>query len=529
MAETVTIKTTKPQKNPKTKRSQAPQTTSKRLQSSDRTVNIPRRPSDRSRTRRLNSASVTGYRRVEQSVINGRAFKSLARNVQDIILPIVLPKNYPPTRYAHQYNTGKTAVAPPTAYYPAGWLGTTTYNAAYQALPATEMVGVLFRDPARGAILYDANAARNHGSYDFYGTYADDLAPSNTWFIPNAYAGLLNITMGKATNPLYAPHGSIWLAGAPGTAPQRYFWLDGVPGGTAVVQCQLTGVTNGQTYQLQLNTFCNGVREEATIPTSIVAAGGLATFSVPITRMCYYSFSLVTPTSCTIAYLRYDNQGSFFCHLPLPGLIGKQASFSQIRVLAGSLMYTNAAALNSKEGFVNAAQMPAGTYWTQYLGTPSPLKTLENAFSDEVTEGHYTWLKPTSDDDWKWHRDIDFLSDRITMSGSHYDLFGPCDYLFMNVSISNFAGQDGQWQLAYGVEFCTTDTWYDTRAPRHNGSEFKAAIEQLRDIPQHFENPLHLASLLGFVKSAGKAVAQGIVDYGPSIIGGARAVLPYLN
>jgi len=76
----------------------------------------------------------------------------------------------------------------------------------------------------------------------------------------------------------------------------------------------------------------------------------------------------------------------------------------------------------------------------------------------------------------------------------------------------------GRWELNYGVEYLSEDSWRDVVSSTIPPGVFDAGMLLLRDKPQFMENPLHIAQIAKSLRSGARSVISDVLNYGPKAI-----------
>jgi hypothetical protein len=204
-------------------------------------------------------------------------------------------------------------------------------------------------------------------------------------------------------------------------------------------------------------------------------------------------------------------------HLALPDLEKNSPSAETHKVETASLHFQNAASALNASGKLLASQMPPTTSWMElaYSGW-SYFSSVSREDPLLAATGSYIYLKPDSDDDLAVYRTpLRYLPGTTLPIASNYSIIEQTSYIATMVLVDAVAGQDATWNVAYGVEFETTDPWKLVELPSMEPEAYARALRELRDAPQVMENPEHLKTILNYVGKVARGVGKAAVTYLP--------------
>jgi hypothetical protein len=458
---------------------------------------------------------------------------SRTREFMEYAEAIALPKESHPIRLSSAYSTGATALANPWAMYSQTSNGGSATASAQ--LARTEGMAFAFRDVERAFVLYDPNPA---GQAYTYGAYfkSQTLGNAPTTNIPAALIPTgtrqLNPCYWAFTGIAYAPHGPTLYCGAlPGNSALRFTWVDI----NAVVTTTVTSVPLLDSLRQFRYRWDNG--QEIFMGYADAAGGGPGVGvarNFVCTASAYWRFEyqvIVTATGVIDTTNAYDltsmsigGSASVFRHLAMPFLENNYLSVQGTRINAVSLMLTNQASPLYRQGKVVALQSPQDIEWTDYInGGFDEIQRSKMSCVLKADNGIYGFLKPTKPADFDFNSHLD--CDNGILMDSHYPLPNNSAYLVMAFSIANNAaaaetstpGQDLYWTVAFGIEYQTADVWRQVGESDISPEMCEKALQQLKEIPQFHENPLHLAAIWQRIKAIAGPIINGIVKYVPQI------------
>lgn len=219
----------------------------------------------------------------------------------------------------------------------------------------------------------------------------------------------------------------------------------------------------------------------------------------------------------------YTESQSSWAHQPLNQLSPYKAMGNQItgvRFLGQSLLMKNTSAVLYQSGAVVALQAKQNTDWlhTYVLGQGTDVGgmvgTASQSFYNYVfnqsnekdfrlANGLYGFYKPTQASDYGYIEEI-ALGNGNFPCAMQYDLSTPHDYLVVAASVQAVGGGDVYLKFADAGEYKTLDMWLPKEQPDTSTTEWDHMREELKYMPQWYENPTHRESLLFQIMSYNK-------------------------
>jgi hypothetical protein len=328
---------------------------------------------------------------------------------------------------------------------------------------------------------------------------------------------------------VYQPHGSTMLAaGDSGIDGKRYFWMNKYDsmnitftnntGGAAVFQVKFYGhapgtaseiidtvtsasIANGASYDM-IRTPCNqagiSIGSYVAVTVTLSTTGGNVAIS----------------GSVDTGYPSIYSTKWCFGHHPAPNYLENTSVISSIRVTGASAMFSNIAAPLSREGQILIAQIGGGTAWTKYVGNWDELSQTPNKSLKQAATGVYGYLKPTSPIDFDMDNDVEYNKSG-DLTDSHWNLDSEKDFLIIYPRITNTAAsQDARWVIAFNMEYRTTDQFREVKPAEGDAGVAQEVLSHIRDFPQWYENPLHVAQILKQLKGAQIKFGNSLMKYG---------------
>jgi len=390
------------------------------------------------------------------------------------------------------------------------------------------------RNPGRSVVYNDPNPSSVSTTYTAAmiddNTYTPFLPPQNTATLRCPWAQTRDLPIEIWTsNSAYQPHGPTLFTGSilgnsPGTSNRYWTWMDR----SSVVT--LTGAASAAGMNIMPTFWYNNefipASTSVALPTTPGATVILSSASWPTASMtgAYVKFVLGSnsgTTFLTLNALNFVNTGPNTCHLALPNLLAKAATFQSIAVTAVDVLVSNVTSLNSKQGEVTAVQPPTGNHYTEYLNDPSITTTigaLPGAITNlNLANGVFGYIKPNLMSDFETKVVVSSTKDYF--QHSKFDWASSGDYIII-VCSNQSVPQTLRVIVTSAIEFSSDDRWYDKAQTRVTELAQKSAVEAISKAPQFYENPLHLASIGNFIKRA----VTWTADNAPSVLNAIQAI-----
>jgi hypothetical protein len=346
-----------------------------------------------------------------------------------------------------------------------------------------------------------------------------DVIPSNQYLHP-AY-------LAYSTGDKF--HGDALPVGtATGTndGARRFFWCN--VGDTISLIISNSDMTLTDTYALSVDRWTDaGIRENSQFSDGLF---GEVT-EREIAEEGYYAINIVwhvsTPTVnpfviSNASLTHYSGDASVWGHQMMPHLMNNLASVNAARVTAVTAKVTNTASPLVRNGNISQFQAPAGSYWYNYASY-DVVASAQGAATRTFEKGAYSFLKPTSPDDFNMH-----TYHTTNASGQLIDTFFPLTpvsgFLVLAWQTTDSSGRAGYTTIRPLIEFETTDTFRNVDVPRYTNAQYEMAIESVKYVPQHFENNTHFGALLSSIRSSVNTLSRGALQAAPYVVKGLRTI-----
>jgi len=282
---------------------------------------------------------------------------------------------------------------------------------------------------------------------------------------------------------------------------------------------------------------------------------GAASVSFDILSTNYYAFSISSPVIGTgpsfaiqaqldLITATVDPAVPCWTQSSLPGLAQNIDTIQNIKFHGISCMWTQTSNMLARAGQIAMMQVPAGSWWGNYVGysnVTSRNTHVEGNLNADL--GAYLFLKPSGIQDFEYTNEIvpqnqinnglNFpnVSGNDPVSNAWFYILPTSDFITIALDIPAPAGSDsrtGYWTARTDIEYSSVDQWRSLQLPTIKKEVLEEALALVCAAPQFHTNEFHLSDLWNWVKSAARSVGTALVDYGPSVVKTAAAVLPFL-
>ena len=496
--------------------------------------------------RAINTPATVGFG-VSKAVehVSAELDKIADEKVKRLLYSLTMPISQIPLRNASKFDLQPTATCNPFDVTNAGWAkGNALAN---RDIASTEMVAFLMRNPNCASIWYDHNSSGALYQYRIYGANQTDILvnspPSAQWdYTFQNYSSVnTDVHYEKYLRTPYAkpyssyqPHGPVLYAGSAGDQ-RRFFWIDKQANLSVDYVVEDISGGLGLSWQIALDLWTpNGVVTDA-IVNVISGASGTVVLKSTTAGAGYYAVRVVVTGMdvSSINKLTFDNMTIYgsagvFCHQALPKFDVNAGAAEDFAIHGASIMYTNNASTLNRQGKVVSFQVPKALHWTNFISSTSCFDLVAKSqlsVADELTEGQYGFLRPTSEGDFQ---PIDcYTIDNGILVDSFWPLKASSDYIVMALACTDYQGQDGYITRAYCCEYGTSDTWRSVDVPDIDEELFGRAIVELRAIRQFHKNNTHINEIVTAAKQRAKSVVDLLQRGLPKALGFIEKYGPY--
>lgn len=406
-----------------------------------------------------------------------------------ICASLALPDELPPVRVSDTYTCNPVALAKVNQDIKINWSGAST-----GAVPESDILAFMFRDPLRWLVVYDPNIDGQTYKYNWcvFPGQSTFSGPGGTeWKVP-VCAGIVDPTS------QWAPHGPTQFAGdADGDG---YMWVDQDVG---IVITDVGTVEAGTAYFWK---FSNNQRFY--YDNQPITGNGTITYTP--TDSGYYGVSFLWPSDAhSITISTGDAVGQpVFRHLSVPDIENNLNRIQSIVLSASSLLWRNTASYDNAQGDVGAVCIGPGFDWQGLLDTSqASYNGLAELFpagwkSFFAAKGIYTWLRPSDEEDIEFKAQVRQFPAGL-WSYARFNLRSTSSYFALAMSVSNDAGRDTLLRAAAHIQYESNDCWADSRTPEANVDDWLAAVKMCANVPNITENPTHIKDVLSSIGKIG--------------------------
>lgn len=213
------------------------------------------------------------------------------------------------------------------------------------------------------------------------------------------------------------------------------------------------------------------------------------------------------------ARIEFSVQTGIIGFSPIPHLPSLDQDVMGLRVNAVSAMLTPHPALLYEGGQVAGVQLPSCCSWDQPLENRDPfsyINALQTSYTTPLKNGIYAFHKPTGVDNFDLQAPFVFRKGVIVGINNPLVPVGGWIVAAATVPLTDGSYPSGACHatLCYGVEFQTTNTWFNVLPPSLTPREYDLALEILRTTAQWHDNPLHVRDIIRTIASKGRALLR---------------------
>jgi hypothetical protein len=479
---------------------------------------------------------------------------STGRLVQQILRQTCLPEADGMVRYKDRYENTQTTMDKIKTTVNYSWV---LQPAVPRQLlnPADGMV-VLFPDtPLHGVTFYDPNN--------------NSMIKTGTWKGPNEDGEAIQSPLTQATGDgylitsymdeslsVYQPDSPKLFSKIDKTDNSRWLWhnvpyTDPTAPTTIVVTLPVAPSVNQQAVMpaIELHRYDEGAK--TLVQTQPTTGATVYTFtlnngpagSATAGTIDYYAIKIPNIVPAMLSggiIVTTTEQCGQYCHLPVDQYYENALDIPTGRVLAKSLLWTDIASFFNKQGKIAGAALPKGTSWTSLLrnnlvngGLLTNIQNLPEDEKDwEMEKGMYGWGRIVAPINTEFKRFVlaDFKAQIITdiaynpIQPDGQVIFMTCNTVPPGAPAAGPTGGFGattSFTTIHIVEGRSSNKWREQAYAQPNASKaWEMAEDQVIEIPQFAENPLHLVEIWNAIKAAAHGLAKPayklLKQYGPA-------------
>jgi len=470
-----------------------------------------KKPKQLNSNKLLKKALSQGPKVVKPRVMKPKINENVKSLLADAVDSVICPEKQNDFRFSTAYNNSPVAIGNPFAdYY-------FTPRTSDNALPAGDGMCIIFRDPVRHIVIYDANNAAAQYRYD--AAFYDPTQPSsdNSLEITLPANGLSDtiLPIGYfSAGEDYAPHGPILGVGQVTGFPHAFFPLMNGAVITIIADSLLDSgnINSFVVYQWEFGGF----KQVGQMQIDSIEISGTYT-AVEHGYYCVKASRLQQERTYT---MNFEAGSGVFCHKTIPMMENNLNSFNSIRIDGISVTLTNTSAVVDKSGLIVMNQFDGSLDWQAIVQASDPYQFMlsqNGNYQRDTVNGAHAFIKPLSEKDF----DLKQCTTRNAKSTTRltYCLNHQTTYLVVYYRVPDPNGRSFKWRVCSKIEYPTLDVWRSAIVPRTNLTPmFNAVISHISTIGQYTENPIHMKVIARNVFNAVKKVLNGIDTYVKPIV-----------
>lgn len=253
--------------------------------------------------------------------------------------------------------------------------------------------------------------------------------------------------------------------------------------------------------------------------------------TINITQQGYYTFRIVNGATAvqppgdepwTITWnisATAPNTSLYWSHKALPEVDKNIATTEALRVVSMSMLISNTAPEQYKNGELAAYQIQAGENPFEYPNY-AKLATLPDAVTLPAKNGCYTFRKNTQPSDFDYRV---FNSNQVSFTGytdCFYWLQKDRDFVAFSARVPIDLGQSFKCTWVVKIQCKTTNPWFSTSPAYIPQWILDLVCQYVSKCPQVFENPFHIEDLWNFIKDVTKGVVNTAKELHPYLVTG---------
>lgn len=438
------------------------------------------------------------YRAVPRMISTDRLNlpSSLPAQVTDIVQHLAVPDLFTDSlRYAGIGSGSPSTSVTLKQEFELNWAGSPTQLAADEqqvVLTRNPFAAVLYLRPFVNLFTYQIQTAGGAGSF----TCAQS--------VPTDCFGGSAVAQGGSDTP----HGQVlypWRG-----AGKMGYWLD-YDGTTALmgmlVTFDLPALTSttivfwywtGASWAIAAVEVGNGVdtqyRYRPPAPGRYVYAQVICTAQTLVATVTVYG-APVPPATCTVV-----------SHNPVPDADQLLQVAQGIRVLGAAMLLRNESNELNENGKILAVQMPKSIPWVNVFSGTNTIAQEKGYWSGLAKTGYYGFLRPDDADDFAYSKDVQWqLQPQLaTFQSASTPLKGRSPYLTASIAVAgDVSTQNFSLVVWHIVEYMTNSKLQPSTFTDKTEEQWRLAIEFMRTMSQHYENPIHIDSIMAAIGKYG--------------------------
>lgn len=398
-------------------------------------------------------------------------------------------------------------------------------NAPVSFTAAKQAIFFLFRDPFRSAVVYWTPQVAGTFRYTASGKIAFGEAANaanTTSLVPDITK--LNVEQNPDISVYIknggteTPHGdNLFPVQVQGS--RKMFVFKG-PGETILIGHNQSGAG---TFVYNFYTLIDGAEQFFRSSGNITVSTNFSTITTA-DPIGYYAVTVTcsaAPSSASFT-LNVDQaiSGPTWAHLHADGLAGELMKIGDLRGLAKSVRISNATPDLYRQGHVVAVQTSGSLSWIDFAVKSDPFKfvaSMNGALQpSDVRNGLFTYLKPTSADDFEFRKNVDNNVLANNRAGAIVEDDDCC--MVVVIRVADTTNQIFNALVTDVYEYRTNSQQEEVAFSEMTEVENLTSFDNLRAVPQFAENPLHIRQIWDKIKQITSQGMNLIRTYGPTVL-----------
>lgn len=218
-------------------------------------------------------------------------------------------------------------------------------------------------------------------------------------------------------------------------------------------------------------------------------------------------------------------EGMVWSHKAAPQVFEFRDNIETFTVLGTSLMYTNTASPLNRQGKLLAREMPAKTFWHNFLDFDT-VANMSLAVVKDAPLGIYGFVRPSGETVGRF-RTLSYVTDQLDNLEREFlfNIFPEEPYMLIHASVNTAAGRDAYLTRAISFEYTSLTMFIQQATGGMTEEELHEALKLLALVPQFHDNPFHFEDVWGWIKDTAKDVWSAVKDVAPLAIAAAPLLL----
>lgn len=384
----------------------------------------------------------------------------MAGSVTQLVDKLVLPENKAPLRYDDEAAATPTAGQTFTQEINLNWASAV----ADRAIPQTDMMVFLFKDPLRCVVFYN----HNQSSSPFLYQIKNALDGGNGFSISDCTSGYWLPGDRALATMSYQPHSAVlYPVEANGYSG---YWCDNDGTRSSKLKIRLddaTTVAGGcvEWYVWTGTQWAWWARDEFVNATDTY----LMTANPPSggAYMAAVVNGVIGMSATAVVDYQLDGGtgAATWCHYPTPSVDQLLPMVQGQRIVAAAVNWQNLSSAFDESGKVTAVTVAPGLPWSNLATSANRLTSINGYKSLLAKTGYYGFLRPTTNQmAWDYSMQMSAFAGSTT-TNSRTKVNADAPYIAVAMSIANANARNTTISVTHMMEYMTTSKSQETRLP----------------------------------------------------------------